>query len=134
MSEFQPGLDDGGFGDAREAAVCFQTMARTMRRLGEIRDNVEVDSINVEKYLKELAVVTMDLTKACGRMFEQEHLWFIAMFSATRTSGGGGISFHKGIVEHKDIMLLRAVNGDTALFRQWHREVQHSPRTSWRSA
>ena len=34
---------------------------------------MEGDPINVERSLKELAMVTMDLTKACGRMFEQEH-------------------------------------------------------------
>ncbi len=79
-----PGLSDGGFGDVGEAAMCFQSMAKTMRRLGEIRDNVEMDGIKVEKYVKELSAVTMDLTKACGRMFQQEHLRFIAMFSATR--------------------------------------------------
>ena len=55
--------------------------------MGEIRANVKADSINVEKYVKELAAVTMDLTGPCGRMFEQEHLRSIAMFSATRTSG-----------------------------------------------
>ncbi len=66
----------------------------------------------MEKYVKELSVVTMDLTKACGRMFEQEHLRFISMFSATRSSGGGGGGFHKGVMEHKVITNLRAVNGD----------------------
>ena len=84
-----PGLDDGGFDDVGEAAVCFQTMAKAMRRLGEIRDNVEADVINVDKYVKELSVATMNLTKACGRMFEQENFRFIAMFSETRTRGGG---------------------------------------------
>ncbi len=59
-----PELVEGGFGDVGEAAVRFQKMARAVRRLGEIRDKVEADSINVEKYLKELAVMTMDLTKA----------------------------------------------------------------------
>ena len=47
-----PGLSEGGFGEVGEAAVCFQTMAKTMKRLGEIRDNVEADGINVEKYVK----------------------------------------------------------------------------------
>ncbi len=42
-------------------------MAKTMKRLGEIRNSVEADGINVEKYVMEPAVVTMDLTKACGR-------------------------------------------------------------------
>jgi hypothetical protein len=116
--EVPPGLDDGGFDDVGEAAVCFQTMAGTMRRLGKIRDDVEADSINLEKYLKELAMVTMDVTKACGRMFEQEHLRFIAMFSATRTSGGGGGGCHKAVMEHKVITNLRAASGDKSLFRQ----------------
>ena len=79
---------------------------------------MEGDSINVEKYVKELSVVTMDLTKACGGMFEQEHFRFTAMFSATRSSAGGGGGFHKGAMEHKDIMNLRAVNGDKSSFRQ----------------
>ncbi len=56
-----PGLADGGFGDVGEAAVCFQTMTNIMRRLGEIRDNAEYDSINVEKYLRELAIGTQGL-------------------------------------------------------------------------
>ncbi len=108
-----PGLDDGGFGDVGEAAVCFQTMARTMRRLGEFRDNVEADSISVEKYLKELAEVTIDLNKACGRMCEHDNIRFIAMFSATRTCGaGGGRGFHRDIMEHKIIRNIRAVSGD----------------------
>ncbi len=84
-----PGLGEGAFGDVGEAAVCFQTMARTMKRLGGIRDNVEADGINVEKYVKDLSVVTMDPTKARGIIFEQEHLRFIAMFAASKTGGGG---------------------------------------------
>ena len=114
---FPPGLDDD-CGDAGEEAVCFQTMAKTMRRLAEIR-NVEVDSISVEKHLKELAMVTRDHTKCCGRMFEQEHLRFIAMFSATRASGGGrgGRGFRRGVMQNKVSTNLRAVNGDRSLFR-----------------
>ncbi len=56
----------GDFGEVDEAVVCFQKMAKTMKRLGEIRDNVEADRINVERYVKELAIVTMHLTKAAG--------------------------------------------------------------------
>ncbi len=33
----------------------------------------------MEKYVKKLAVVTMDFIKSCGRMLEQEYLRFIAM-------------------------------------------------------
>ncbi len=84
-------------------------MAKTMKRLGEIRENVEADSIDVEKYWMELPAATMDLTKACRIMFVQEHFRFIAMFSATRT-------------EHKVIMNLRAVSGDKSMFRQWHQK------------
>ena len=50
------GLGEGGLGDVGEAAVCFQTMAKVMHRLAEIRDNVEADSINIEKYVKELTI------------------------------------------------------------------------------
>ncbi len=109
-----------------KATVCFQTMAKTMRRLGEIRDN---DSINVERYRKELAVVTVDFTKACGRMFEQENFRYIAMFSATRISGGvgGGGGFHRGIMQHKVITNLRADNGDKSLPENG---TEHSPQPS----
>ncbi len=61
-------------------------------------------------------------------MSEQEYLRFIAMFSATKASGEGGGGggeggFHKGIMEHKVIMNLGAVNGDKSpLFRQWHQK------------
>ena len=41
--------------------------------MAEISDNVEIDSINVEKYVKELTNTMIDMTKAMWRMFEQEH-------------------------------------------------------------
>ncbi len=51
-----PGLgeDSGevGFGHAGEVRACYDTMAQVMKRLAEIRDNVEFDSINVEKYVR----------------------------------------------------------------------------------
>ncbi len=103
-----PGLGEGGFGDVGEAAVCFQPMAKTMKRLGEIRDNAEADSINVERYVKELSLLTMDRTRPCGIMFEHKHIRFIAMFSTTKNSGGGGGGFHRGVMEHRVIMNLRA--------------------------
>ncbi len=55
---------------------------------GEIRDYVELDGINVERYVKELTSVTLELAKAAGRVFEQEHLRLIAMITAV---GGGGV-------------------------------------------
>ncbi len=63
-----------------------------MKRFGMIRDNVDPDGINVEQYLKQLFAVTIELTKAIGRMFEQEHLRFIAMF----TAGAAGVGGTKG--------------------------------------
>ncbi len=115
----------GGFGDVGDANVCFQRMAKAIERMGEIRDNMVADSIDVEKYVKELAVVSTDRTKACGRIFEQEHLSFISMFSAPRTNGrggggggeggGGGGGFLRCIIEHKVIMYPKAVNGDKSL-------------------
>ena len=100
-------------------------MARVLQRAGEVRDNVEVGSINVEKYVKELANLMADLTKAAGRMFEQEHLRMINMVSAINVGGlgsGGGPRFNKGIMEHRVVQNLRAVNGDKGSFRQWHQK------------
>ncbi len=88
-----------------------------------MKDNVEADSINVEKYFKELAISMIDMTKARGRMFEQEPLRMINMVSAINTSGlggGGWAGFTKGAMEHKVIMNLRMVKGDKFLFRPWH--------------
>ncbi len=45
-------------------------MFKGMKRL---RD-VEADSINVEKYVKELSKVCLDMFRAIGTMFEQWHL------------------------------------------------------------
>ncbi len=106
-------------------------MAKTIKRLGEIRDNVEANGINVEKYVKELAVVTMDLTEACGSKFKQEHFRFIAMFLTTRNNGGrGGGGFYRDVMEYKGIMNLRAVHGDKSRSTMAP-EIHHSPWTSW---
>ncbi len=64
----------------------------------------------------------MDSTKACGIIFEYEHLRFVAMFSTTRAGGRGGEGFHKGAIEHKVIMNLAAANGDKSVLRQWCRQ------------
>ncbi len=62
-------------------------MARVMLRAGEVQDHVEGDSVNVEKYIKEIVIMAHDLTKAAGRMFEQEHLRMISMVSAINPGG-----------------------------------------------
>ncbi len=79
-----------------------------------------MDSINVAKYVKELTSTMIELSKATGRMFDQEHLRIINMVSAINTvgSGGGGggrggggggraTKFSRGIMEHKVITNLK---------------------------
>ncbi len=53
-----------------QARACYDTMAKVIKRLAEVRDNVGFDSINVEKYVLELTNTMVDLTKATWRMFE----------------------------------------------------------------
>ncbi len=65
----------GGFGHVGEAGACYRAMARVLLRAGEVRDNVETDSINTEKCVEEIAALVADLTKATGRMFDQETIW-----------------------------------------------------------
>ena len=48
---------------------------------------MEADSINVEKYVKEIVALVIDVVKASGRMFEQEHLRMINMVSAINPRG-----------------------------------------------
>ncbi len=84
-----------------------------MKRLKDIENNVETDSINMEKYVKELFKVRWDMFRATGAMFEQENLRFINMFAATT-------KHTREIMQHKVITNLRCVNGDKSLFRQWH--------------
>ncbi len=63
------GAGDGGFGHVGEAGACYSTMAHVLLRAGEVRDNVEADSVSMEEYVKEIAALVADLTKL-GRMFE----------------------------------------------------------------
>ncbi len=65
-----------------EARACYDTTARVMRRLAEIKDNVEADSINVENWVRVLTSTMHDLTKGIGRMLEQEHPRMINMVAA----------------------------------------------------
>ena len=61
----------GGFGDVGQAAVNSQEMVSGMRRLKDIENNVETDSINVEMYVKELSKVCWDMFRVTGSMSEQ---------------------------------------------------------------
>ncbi len=53
----------------------------------QIEENVENDQLTIEKYVKELTSVCREMFKATGATFEQEHLRFISMITASR--GGG---------------------------------------------
>ncbi len=65
-------------------------MVKGMKRFEGIENNVETDSINMEKYVKELSKVCWDMFRPTGAMFEQENLKFINMFAATVVNGSGG--------------------------------------------
>ena len=114
-----PGL--GGFGDVGEARMNFNRMSQGMHRLKEISENVEADQLNIEKYVKELTDVVREMFMSTGSMFQQESMRLLSMLAA---QGGGGYGANgrpqKTIMEYKVIQYLRAVNGDKALFRQWH--------------
>jgi hypothetical protein len=73
MSGIPPGFG-GGFGGVGEAYRCHDTLASALKRLVEIRDNVEGYTLSIEKYVKELAATMIKVTKSTGRMFEQEQL------------------------------------------------------------
>ncbi len=87
LGEVVGGVPSGGFCHVGEARACYDAMARVMKRLAEIRDNVEIDSINAGKYVKELTSTMIEMTKAPGRMFEQEHLRMINMVTAINPGG-----------------------------------------------
>ena len=99
-------------------------LARTFLPAGEVRDQVEQSSIDVDKHVKELASLLVDAIQATGKMFKEEHLRMINMVTAINPGGSGGKGGNgftkRGIVEHKVITNLRCVNGDRSLVRQWH--------------
>ena len=81
---------NAGFGHVGEAGACYAKMAQVLQRAGEVRDHVERDAIKRQKYVRETAIMVYGLTKAAGRMFEQEHLRMINMVSAINPGGSGG--------------------------------------------
>jgi hypothetical protein len=97
-----PGL---GFGGVDAAKLNLQRMVRGMTRLKEISEDVAADRLNIEKYVKELSDVCMEMLVATGSMLEQEHLRFINMVAAAGGGGHGGGShkFPKAVMEHKII-------------------------------
>ncbi len=96
----------------------YQEMFKGMKRLKDNENNVETDSINIGKYVKELSKVCWGMFRVTGAMFEQENLRFINMFAAAGSGGNGARHrFNKVIMEHKAIMNLRMVKGDRSFFR-----------------
>ncbi len=84
----------------------------------------ENDQLNIEKYVKELALLLVDTIQVTGEMFEEKHLRMINMVTAINPGGLGGKRGNgvtkRGIMEHKVITNLWRVNVDKSLFRQWH--------------
>jgi hypothetical protein len=117
-----PGVRD--FGEVGKAKLNFQKMVRGRSRMKKKSEDVSGDQLNVEKRVKELSDVRMEMFRATGAMFEQEHLRFINMFAATGGGGqgGSGYRFLKAIMEHKVIQCLGAVSGNKSFFRRWHQK------------
>ena len=113
-----PGLSIGDTG------LCLHKMMHNIGIMDRIAGSVEEDSINVEKYVKELATAVREVTTAVGRMFEQEPWRITALITASGGGGGGPRQERRarGVMEHRVIQGLRAVNGDKTLFRQWRQK------------
>ena len=65
-----PGLGGyvgGGIGDI---GICLHKLVDGIARLDRVAASVEADSINVEKYVREIALTLRDVVAATGRMFE----------------------------------------------------------------
>jgi hypothetical protein len=117
---YPPGL--GGFGAVGDAPQCYAELIKVISRVEEIAVHVETDSVNVEKYVKEVALMAGKLGRVVGRMFEEEHLRFISMYTAAGSSTGAVGRQVRSIMENRVIMNLKAVTGDKSWFRQWHQK------------
>ncbi len=80
---------------------------------------MEHDAVSSERYIKGLPKVCWEMFRATGAMVEQVHLG-LNMFAAAGNGGAsaGNVNYHKGIMEHKVIQNLIAVNGDKSCFKQ----------------
>ncbi len=118
MEEVRQDVEDLEVGEAR---VNFHRIVKGMSRLKEISAMI---SEKVVGYLKELTEVCMEMFRATGSRFEQEHFRFINMVTAAGSDGsvGGSVKYPKSIMENKVIQNVRAINGDKSLFRQWHQK------------
>ena len=119
--------DSQDFGDVGQARQNFQRMSSGMNRLKEIMDQAaDDDLVNLEMWVKELAKTVHSMFLSTGSMFVQETLRTEAAISRIRTRGYGGGGerpwIPKGIMEHRVMTNLKAVNGDKGLYRQWHQK------------
>ena len=110
-----------------DVGLCFHKMMEGMARLEKVADSVESDGINVERYVREIALTLRDVIAATGRMFEREPWRVTALISASGHGGAGPRSERqvRSVMGHRVIQSLKAVNGDKTLFRQWHQKVRH---------
>ncbi len=100
-SSTTPGLGGGGYGvggyggqnapglSIGDTGLCLHKMMQGISTMDRIANVVESDSINTEKYVKELAIAVREVTTAVGRMFEQEPWRLTALISASGGGGGG---------------------------------------------
>ena len=114
------------FGDIGEAQLNFHRISQGMVRFKEIMEKAEDDDlIHLETWVKELAKVVHLMFMSTGAMFVQENLRTSAAISNSGAGGHGGSGEYrhpKGIMEHRVMTNLKAVNGDKGLFRQWHQK------------
>ncbi len=104
-----PGLGGyvgGGIGDI---GICLHKLVDGIARLDRIAVSVEADSINVEKYVREIALTLRDVVAATGRMFEQEPWRVTALITASGGGGGGPRTERqpKSVMEHRVIQSLK---------------------------
>ena len=90
----------GGVGDV---GICVHKMVEGMAHLERIAANVEADSINSERYVREMAMTMRDVVAAIRRMFEQEPWRVTALISASKGGGSGPRMERqvKGVMEHR---------------------------------
>ncbi len=65
-----------GFDYVGDAERCY---TQVLIRAGEVRDNVENDQLNIQKYVKEIVPLSVDTFQATAKIFEDEHVRVINM-------------------------------------------------------
>ena len=104
----------GNVGAARENYNKMKEAAATLRQIEE-KATAELDLCSAE-----MARVMRALIHAIGGMFQDETMRTAVQIAASgggRTSGATGSG--EGIMEHKVVANLKAVNGDKTCLRQW---------------